>query len=663
MATPEVEVNSGTTPQSAILRRRMAEAMLMQGMNPGPVGHWTQGAARMLQAMLGGMEVNRLERDERQTLLGSANRGIAQLPPDPNTPTAPNQMPGAPPPASAAAPTDGTTPAPTPTPAPGQRSTTNPTPFTSHIDPTTPIGRAATAISGMESSHNYTATGQDVQRAGGRVDRAYGRYQVMGDNVGPWTERWVGRRMTPQEFLASPEAQDRVFAGQFGSYIQQYGNDQDAANAWYTGGPRSTHGNNRDPASGNQTGNRYSDRFTAALAALPPLSTASPSTPPVASPAVPTAPPAAQQQPVVDQGAPVAGPPPVTGAAPAPGPVPASTQQPTPQSPPATGQPRPNPTPNMPPPSPSNGNIDVWANVPPAIINTIRQQFASGDATQIAQANATIQQLYTRALNASAPLTPLQQAQMAHSVAETQKLLGTTPIPPGTAGNIHGGLERLAQVVPEYGNENLERAIGPLAGAEPSNRSGYIAQTIDVFKSLIPRAIGGIQATIDGGANTTEVRNRIAGDTQALAASVKPLIRRPGEGTWTDADQQKLESIIGNLATASTADEYMRALQGVRERLRQNFNLDIPEIRPQVASANPPPRPETEPRRQEIDNLMRGMTPQQRLEYLNTQLNPQPTQAAAAPAAQPEPSAVAAAVKQILDQYFRPNQQPPASGW
>ena len=45
--------------------------------------------------------------------------------------------------------------------------------------------------------------------------------------------------------------------------------------------------------------------------------------------------------------------------------------------------------------------------------------------------------------------------------------------------------------------------------------------------------IGEGQAEMD--VITAAVRNRIKGDTEALAAAIKPLIRAPGEGAWTDA--------------------------------------------------------------------------------------------------------------------------------
>jgi hypothetical protein len=68
-------------------------------------------------------------------------------------------------------------------------------------------------------------------------DRAYGKFQVMGSNVGPWTKEILGREMTPEEFLANPQAQEAVFKGKFGQYVQQTGDPKAAAAMWFSGSP------------------------------------------------------------------------------------------------------------------------------------------------------------------------------------------------------------------------------------------------------------------------------------------------------------------------------------------------------------------------------------------------------------------------------------------
>jgi hypothetical protein len=99
--------------------------------------------------------------------------------------------------------------------------------FTSHSE----MDRAAIAIAARESSGgDYTL----INPSSG----ATGAFQVMPENIGPWTERWVGRRMTQAEFINDPAAQDAVFRGQFGMYMRQYGGFEGAAVAWFSGGSR-----------------------------------------------------------------------------------------------------------------------------------------------------------------------------------------------------------------------------------------------------------------------------------------------------------------------------------------------------------------------------------------------------------------------------------------
>ena len=89
-------------------------------------------------------------------------------------------------------------------------------------------------IAGIESGGRYDALGPMV---GG--DRGHGKYQVMGANLPSWTQEALGRRMTPEEFLKSPEAQERVFEHHFGKYLGQHGNLADAASMWHSGVPLS----------------------------------------------------------------------------------------------------------------------------------------------------------------------------------------------------------------------------------------------------------------------------------------------------------------------------------------------------------------------------------------------------------------------------------------
>ena len=119
----------------------------------------------------------------------------------------------------------------------------------------------ANAIASIESagSGGYAALGPKTKSG----DRAYGRYQVMGTNIPEWTKAALGKSMAPEDFLADPTAQDTVFQHRFGSYVDKYGNPQDAAAAWFTGRPLAQGAGAKDVLG--TTGQSYVDQFNRAL--------------------------------------------------------------------------------------------------------------------------------------------------------------------------------------------------------------------------------------------------------------------------------------------------------------------------------------------------------------------------------------------------------------
>jgi hypothetical protein len=92
---------------------------------------------------------------------------------------------------------------------------------------------AAIRAQESEGSGGYSAVGQMTPKG----NRAYGADQVMDFNVGPWTEKHFGKKLTPQEFLANKEAQDAVARGEIGRLFEQYQNPEDVASVWYSGKP------------------------------------------------------------------------------------------------------------------------------------------------------------------------------------------------------------------------------------------------------------------------------------------------------------------------------------------------------------------------------------------------------------------------------------------
>lgn len=118
--------------------------------------------------------------------------------------------------------------------------------------------RYADAISGIESSGRYNLVGPPTRTG----DRALGKYQVMAANVPEWTKAALGKSLTPQQFLASPEAQDAVFQHQFGQYVKKYG-PEGAARAWFAGEGGMNDPNRRDVLGTSVAG--YGNKFNRAL--------------------------------------------------------------------------------------------------------------------------------------------------------------------------------------------------------------------------------------------------------------------------------------------------------------------------------------------------------------------------------------------------------------
>lgn len=103
-------------------------------------------------------------------------------------------------------------------------------------DPLAELPRLRAGIGKMESGNDYSALGPVINRKTG-TDRAYGKYGVMGENIPQWTEQALGRRLTPFEYLHSPEAQERVFEHQMTNNLLKYRSAKDAASIWFSGRP------------------------------------------------------------------------------------------------------------------------------------------------------------------------------------------------------------------------------------------------------------------------------------------------------------------------------------------------------------------------------------------------------------------------------------------
>lgn len=101
------------------------------------------------------------------------------------------------------------------------------------------FGSFMNAISSQESGGNYGA------RNGS--SGAMGRYQIMPSNIagsGGWDREALGYDISPAQFMASPELQDRIAQSKLQKYYTKYG-PAGAAVAWYAGPGAVGRGGNR----------------------------------------------------------------------------------------------------------------------------------------------------------------------------------------------------------------------------------------------------------------------------------------------------------------------------------------------------------------------------------------------------------------------------------
>jgi hypothetical protein len=225
--------NSGESFESLQRKRKLADALLAQSQDGAPIQSWTQGGAKLIQALAGSLQNRSLDAKERESSKAFNETLMRALG---------GQSGGSMPPAS-------------PSPMPAGGAALAPSGAPSDMSP------FRNAIASIESrgSGDYNAVGPTNPRLG----RALGRYQVMEANIGPWSREALGREVTPDEFMKNPQIQDAIFDHKFGQYMQKFGSPDAAAQAWF-GGPGGVGQMNRRDALGT-TISAYTDKFNAAL--------------------------------------------------------------------------------------------------------------------------------------------------------------------------------------------------------------------------------------------------------------------------------------------------------------------------------------------------------------------------------------------------------------
>jgi len=128
---------------------------------------------------------------------------------------------------------------------------------------------------------------------------------------------------------------------------------------------------------------------------------------------------------------------------------------------------------------------------------------------------------------------------------------------------IIGSLNELGTIPQRY--DSFNDAVGSFQGGD-----------IPIVSNLA-RGVGSVASTFSK-TSPSEVRRAIDGTSETLASTIKALIRKPGEGTWTDADQKRLDYIIGDLKKANNVKEYDRGLEEVRRRVEASFGIKLPPL-------------------------------------------------------------------------------------
>jgi len=223
--------------------RKIAQAMIASGLDTSPVQHWSQGAARLMNAIAGNMQMDRAGKEalalanNRGQAIGAAQRDLTGPPMGSYAASGPSGV---------SQPQPSTQPSATPASAPG-----NPQAY-----------RDAVASIESAGSGNYSAVGPVNPKLG----RPLGRYGVMEGNLPEWSKAALGHGITADQFLADPKAQDAIFDNRFGGYVNQFG-PEGAAQAWFAG-PGGVGKTDRKDVLGTDVGS-YGHRFMAAINGQP----------------------------------------------------------------------------------------------------------------------------------------------------------------------------------------------------------------------------------------------------------------------------------------------------------------------------------------------------------------------------------------------------------
>ncbi len=111
-------------------------------------------------------------------------------------------------------------------------------------------------------AHVETSSEKDPYQAVGvntKIGKAMGKYQIMSSNVPAWSQEALGYPLTPGQFLANPELQERIAGFQMNKLLKEGKTPQDVQSIWFTGRTRDKAGNAKDALG--TTNDQYNKKF------------------------------------------------------------------------------------------------------------------------------------------------------------------------------------------------------------------------------------------------------------------------------------------------------------------------------------------------------------------------------------------------------------------
>jgi hypothetical protein len=170
--------------------------------------------------------------------------------------------------------------------------------------------------------------------------------------------------------------------------------------------------------------------------------------------------------------------------------------------------------------------------------------------------------------------------QQAKALSEIEARTAALPRDPKKqAAGIAAMLQDAMDAPLEFGKRATERALGPWSATVEN--TGSFGSTITAVLGFLPQAFvrskAEIEAMIEGGATPTEVRDRIEAKNDRIAMVMKPFVRQPGEGPWTDRDQAFLIKLLSGVSRSyGDIDEYERRLVDVKDYIEHTLGFGLP---------------------------------------------------------------------------------------